>query len=118
MPVLLVAALAVAGASCGGSVRDARGKQRSAPASVGWFRQALVRRLQSKRLTFRWVACVRNGRRFRGQPIVRCNVDFGDPHIEAYCSVRLGGRLVTNHDDPALPCQRDEAGAPDTVVSS
>ena len=42
---------------------------------------------------------------------MRCNVDFGDPHIEAYCTVIEGGRLLTNHQYPAIPCRHDGAGA-------
>ena len=57
-------------------------------------------------LAFRWVACVRDGRSFRGARIVRCQVDFGDPHIVPYCSVLERGWLVTDHDDAAIPCGR------------
>jgi hypothetical protein len=42
--------------------------------------------------------------------VVRCNVDFGEPHIVAYCSVLRGGRLLTSEDDPAIPCGHDNAG--------
>jgi hypothetical protein len=41
---------------------------------------------------------------------VRCNVNFGAPHIEVYCSILEGGRLVTNHEDRAIPCGHDDAG--------
>ncbi len=37
------------------------------------------------------------------RPIVRCNVNFGDPHIEAYCSVMIDGKLRTNHEDRGDP---------------
>jgi hypothetical protein len=74
-------------------------------------KQAFVAYLQRKELTYRWVACIRNGRRYRGQEIVRCNVNFGmDPHVEAYCTVFDDGRLVTNHENRAIPCRHDDAG--------
>jgi hypothetical protein len=74
-------------------------------------KQAFVAYLKHKELTYRWVACVRNGRTYRGQSIVRCNVNFGmDPHVEAYCSVFEDGRLVTNHENSAIPCRHDDAG--------
>jgi hypothetical protein len=81
-------------------------------------RSKLVERLHARRLTFRWVACVPNGRRYRGRPIVRCNVNFGDPHIEAYCSVLAGGRLLTNHERRSIPCHRDAAGDSIEIVTS
>jgi hypothetical protein len=49
---------------------------------------------------------------------VRCNVDFGDPHIEAYCSVLVNGRLVTDHDDASIPCRHDDAGPAPSIVQS
>jgi hypothetical protein len=74
-------------------------------------KQAFVTYLKRKELTYRWVACVRNGRRYRGQAIVRCNVNFGmDPHVEAYCTVLEHGRLLTNHENRAIPCNHDDAG--------
>jgi hypothetical protein len=83
----------------------------AATPSVKSVKEAFIVYLERKELTYRWVACVRNGRRYRGQPIVRCNVNFGmDPHVEAYCAVFEHGRLTTNHDDDAIPCGHDNAG--------
>ena len=79
-------------------------------ASLATFHRALVARLEAQHARFHWVACVRSGRRFAGVPIVRCNVNFGDPHIQAYCSVFRGGRLLTSQEDPAIPCGHDDAG--------
>jgi hypothetical protein len=85
-------------------------KPASAP-SIGSVKKAFVAYLKRKELTYRWVACVRNGRRYRGRPIVRCNVNFGmDPHVEAYCTVFQDGRLLTNHENGAIPCSHDDAG--------
>jgi hypothetical protein len=77
---------------------------------IDQIKSELVARLRTKQLNYRWVVCIANGRSFRGQPIVRCNVNFGDPHVEAYCSVLVRGHLVTNFDDPAIPCGHDDAG--------
>jgi hypothetical protein len=79
-------------------------------ASPAVFRRALIARLHASGLDFQWVVCVRNDRRFEGVPVVRCNVEFGEPHVEAYCSVFRGGRLVTSQDDPAIPCAPDLVG--------
>jgi hypothetical protein len=81
-------------------------------------KQLLRARLKAEYLTVHWIACVRNGRSYEGAAIVRCNVNFGDPHIEAYCSLLRNGRLITDHDDPAIPCQHDEAGWHAPIVSS
>ena len=67
--------------------------------------------LRSQDLSVQDVACVRNGRAYDGQPVIRCNVNFGDPHVVAYCSVILAGRLVTSHQDPSIPCQPDLVGS-------
>lgn len=86
----------------------------SSPAAV---RAALIARLKASHLTYRWVVCVRTGRVFRRQGVVRCNVNFGDPHIEAYCSIVDRGRLVTNHETPSFACPADLRGWTTTVVT-
>jgi hypothetical protein len=68
-------------------------------------------------LRYRWVVCVGTGRVFRSQDVVRCNVDFGDPHIEAYCSIIDRGRLVTNHETPSFTCPADRRGWTTTIVT-
>jgi hypothetical protein len=105
---LAAAVLLLAG--CGGSSYTA--------ASPSVAKRLLVERLHAKHLTFHWVACLRTGRAYRGAAVVRCNVNFGDPHIEAYCSLLRNGRLVTNHEDPAIPCRHDDAGPEATIVGS
>jgi hypothetical protein len=100
------AALALTATGCG-STTPAAAPASATPAQA---KRLLAARLRAKQLDFRWVACIRSGRSYRGARIVRCNVNFGDPHIEAYCSVLVSGRLVTDHDDGAIPCRRDEAG--------
>ena len=99
----LVATALVAG--CGGSSSKLAG----APPAVA--RRLMTARLNANHLDYQWVACVRVGRTYTHVPITRCNVDFGiDPHVEAYCLLLKDGKLVTNHDDPAIPCAHDDAG--------
>ena len=73
--------------------------------------RTLSMELRSEHLSFRYVACIRNGRAYHGHPIIRCNVNFGDPHVQAYCSVISAGRLVTSQQDPSIPCKPDLAGS-------
>jgi hypothetical protein len=108
-----VAALLVA-PGCGG------GSSKLSSASPDVAKTLLVTRLKAKHLDYRWVACVRVRREYTNVPITRCNVNFGiDPHIEAYCVVLKQGKLLTNHDEPAIPCRHDDAGwGRTTVVTS
>jgi hypothetical protein len=86
---------------------DAQSPYRSSQAEV---KRQLAARLQRRLLQPHWIACVPSGRRFRGAAVIRCNVNFGDPHIQAYCSVLRGDRLVTQYDDSKIPCGHDNAG--------
>ena len=81
------------------------------------FRTAVIARLRSENLDFHWVVCVRTPHRYRGVRVVRCNVDFGEPHIVAYCSVLRRGRLLTSEQEPSIPCGHDNAGYSDPVVT-
>src|SRR5439155_1014977 len=80
--VLAVAAIAATVLA----TRSSDGASTVRTASPATVRSALITRLEASHLTYRWVVCVRTGRVFRQQAVVRCNVNFGDPHIEAYCS--------------------------------
>jgi hypothetical protein len=82
------------------------------------IRSALKTRLHAQHLRVRHVVCIVNGRVYRRHAIVRCNVDFGEPHITAYCSVLIGGRLLTQFDVKTIPCHRDTAGSKDIIVST
>jgi hypothetical protein len=73
-------------------------------------KQKLAARLHRKLLRPHWIVCVPSGRRYQGAAVTRCNVNFGDPHIQAYCSVLRGSRLVTQYDNAAIPCGHDDAG--------
>ncbi len=79
-------------------------------ASLAVAKQKLSVRLHQRLLRPHWIACVATGRHYQGAGVVRCNVNFGDPHIQAYCGVLQGGKLVTQYDDGAIPCGHDDAG--------
>ncbi len=66
--------------------------------------------LESQHLHLVQLACVKNGRSYEHHAIVRCSADFGDPHVQAYCTVVIGDRLVTNYDNAAIACQPDWSG--------
>jgi hypothetical protein len=114
--VRLVSALAAAAlfSGCGSSQTSVAYR----PATPEHAKQLMIDYLDSKSLDWRWVACLHSGRSFVGVPIVRCNVNFGDPHIEAYCLVLRWGELYTDHQDPNIPCQRDNRAPPATIVTS
>jgi hypothetical protein len=109
----LLLALALV-AACLAPVASAAAAKPNVPA----IRSALRTRLHAQQLRVRHIVCIPNGRVFRGQEIVRCNVDFGEPHITAYCSVLIAGRLLTQFDTKAIPCGRDNAGSKDIIITS
>jgi len=74
-------------------------------------KKTLIIELRSEHLSVQYVVCIRNGRSYHRHPIIRCNVNFGDPHVVAYCSVILADRLVTSQQDPSIPCKPDRAGS-------
>lgn len=74
------------------------------------IKRQLVTLLHEHALEPHWVACVPSGRRYEGAAVIRCNVNYGDPHIEAICSVLRGGELLTNHEEESIPCQPDTRG--------
>jgi hypothetical protein len=110
-----VVAVLAAGAIGGGLLASGGSPPTIATATPAAFRAAMIAKLRAQGADFQWVTCLRNGRRYEGVPIVRCNVEFGEPHVEAYCAVFRGGRLVTSQDDPAIPCAPDLAGATQTI---
>jgi len=100
------------------AVRDSPGRAPRGVALVAGIRNpikaadlTLSRELRSEHLSFQYVACIKNGRAYQGHPVIRCNVNFGDPHVVAYCSVISAGRLVTTQQDPSIPCKPDLAGS-------
>jgi hypothetical protein len=87
-PRLAATLVAVAGlaAGCASSGSNAN----SGRTAAARLRSELV----AHHLPPRWVACVPS--RFRVQDLTayRCNVNFGDPHVEAYCAVVVEGKAV------------------------
>lgn len=115
--VVAVAAAAAIGVTAWlAGVGESGAGARVGTADLPTFRQAVVTRLHREGLDYRWVVCVPSGQKFDGVRVVRCNVDFGEPHIVAYCSVLRDGRLLTSEDDPAIPCGHDDAGYSAPIV--
>ena len=85
---------------CGGADAPSR------PVKAGEARAALEARLLARKLSYRWVVCVRTRASLAGSPIFRCNVNFGEPHIVRYCATLEAGRFVTNHEQPRMRCGR------------
>lgn len=83
---------------------------RPTSASIAVIHRRLARHLRARHLSFQQIACVHTGRYYDGARVVRCNVDFGDPHVVAYCSVLRDGALQTSVDDPSIPCRHDDVG--------
>ncbi len=100
-PLLAVAVL-LAGCAGGSSPTD-----RPTAAAA---QDALSARLEAKSLSVRYVACVDGGVRKGAETVFRCNVNFGEPHIEGYCVVVRGGAAVTQWEDPSLRCRRTRTG--------
>lgn len=111
---IAVGALVVLLAGCGGS---SSAKLVEAPPPLA--KKLMTKRLTAAHLDYKWVACVSVGRTYRHVPITRCNVDFGiDPHVEGYCLLLQSGKLVTNHEDSAIPCKHDDAGWDRTTITN
>ena len=113
--VAVIAAAAVVAALL--ATRSSDGASSVRPSSLRQVRSALISRLNAQHLTYRWVVCVPTGRVFRHQAVTRCNVNFGDPHIAAYCAVIERHRLVTNHETPGFACPPDLHGWGTTIVT-
>lgn len=111
--VLAIAAL-VAGCGDGGGSPSSPAQPATPAAfavSVAGAEGALTARLEARSLSMEWVRCVGSGARSdRGEPIFRCNVNFGEPKIWPYCVVVRDGAAVTNQEEPALRCRRTRTG--------
>jgi hypothetical protein len=86
---------------CGGADTPSR------PVEAGKVQAALEARLLDRKLSYRWVVCVRTKASFAGSSIFRCNVNFGEPHIVRYCATLDHGQLTTNREQPDIRCGRD-----------
>ena len=69
--------------------------------------EALLERLEDKSLSVTWVTCVEGPVQTGPNTVYRCNVNFGDPHIEGYCAVLRDGDLLTHIEEPSLRCARE-----------
>ena len=101
--LLLALVLLLLLAACGSS------QTTSANAKAADVRAALEDRLVGRKLSYRWVVCVRTKRSFAGSPIFRCNVNFGEPHIVRYCATLEDRQFVTNREEPEMRCGREAA---------
>lgn len=99
--LLLALAVLLLLAACGGS------QTTSVTAKAADVRAALEDRLLARKLSYRWVVCVRTKRSFAGSPIFRCNVNFGEPHIVRYCATLEDGDFATNREQPEMRCGRE-----------
>ena len=118
--LLLVGAIVLGVAATIGVVAVSRGgttRSVVTPSTPPTVKAAVISRLRTEDLHYRWVACVTTRRTFQGVRVVRCNVDFGEPHIVAYCAIIRGGRLVTNHETPGFACPADLRGWKTTIVT-
>jgi hypothetical protein len=111
----VIAAAAVAAALL--ATRSSDGANAVSTPSPRVIRAALLSRLNAQHLTYRWVVCVPTGRLFHHRGVIRCNVNFGDPHIEAYCAIMERKRLVTNHETAGFSCPPDVRGWTATTVT-
>jgi hypothetical protein len=99
--LLLAQAVLLLVVACGSS------NSTSADAKSDEVMAALEARLMGKKLSYRWVVCLRTERSFAGSRVFRCNVNFGEPHIVRYCATLEAGQFVTNREQPKMRCGRD-----------
>jgi len=74
------------------------------PVAIG---QALHERLSGQGLNVRAVQCVtphRGAATYRGTRVLRCGVNFGDPHMPVYCATVVSGGLITDRQAAGLRC--------------
>ena len=100
---LPAAVVILAAAGCGGGEPNAVTGAKVA--------STLRARLVARYLPPHWVACVPTRARVRGLTAFRCNVNFGDPHVEAYCAVLDRDRLSYH------PWRQPDQGRQDRVAA-
>lgn len=102
MPRALPAALvALALAGCGSG----------APPFSADPAEALRRSLVGRDLAVRWVACAPARERIRASAVYRCNVSFGDPHVQVFCAAFVAGELRAAEWVQAARGAQDRAAA-------
>ncbi len=102
-PVLAVAGFFFVASGCGGNASHAV----TGTNVASTLRATLV----ARDLPPHWVACVPTRARVRGLTAFRCNVNFGDPHVEAYCAILDRNRLSY------LPWRQPDQGRQDRVAA-
>jgi len=102
-PALAAVVVVLAASGCGGGDSEAVTGARVSRA----VRDSLV----SRHLPPHWVACVPTRARVRDLTAFRCNANFGDPHVEAYCAILDGGRLAY------LPWRQPDQGRQNRVAA-
>jgi hypothetical protein len=65
--------------------------------------------LHARALSPSWVVCSPSPVRLGGRTVFRCNVNFGDPHVQVYCAVVAGGRLRAAEWRQAVRGRQDRA---------
>jgi hypothetical protein len=81
--------MAVGLSGCGGG---SSGSTAASPTAAD-VAARLKRGLTDRYLSVRWTACVPRPERVAGASVFRCNVNFGEPHIEIYCAAVVDGTL-------------------------
>jgi hypothetical protein len=65
--------------------------------------------LHARALSPSWVVCSPSPVRLGGRTVFRCNVNFGDPHVQVYCAVVAGGRARAAEWRQAVRGRQDRA---------
>lgn len=104
---LIGAALLLAGCGSGTSSAPASTAPRPTAAAA---KQALAARLATKSLSTHSITCIDEGVTHGADAVLRCNVNFGEPHIEGYCVIVRDGAAVTQFEDPSVRCNRTRTG--------
>ncbi len=81
----VVAAFVTAVVAAGAGAATAAAPPAVASGLRGW--------LHARSLSPTWVVCARSSVRLQGRTVFRCNVDFGDPHVQVYCAVVVGRQV-------------------------
>lgn len=55
--------------------------------------ELLREHLAAHDLSAKSVVCAPRLERIAGEPVYRCNVNFGDPHVQIYCAAVVDGEL-------------------------
>jgi hypothetical protein len=87
-------ALAVLLAACGGS------------STSSTLESKLREHLTERDLSVKWVRCARGA-----GSVYRCNVNFGDPHVQIYCAKLIDGDLRAAEWRQAVRGRQDRAAA-------